>query len=171
MTKNILILTMALTFSMGLIAGCGAPSPKLVGNFSMTLKDYDQAVTHYEKALQDDPDSVILLTSLGRAYYNLGKYDKAEENFKGATEVKEGYPDAVFYLGLCAIAKDDRKAGFEIMDSFKYAGKPEVTKSVRSMARQLTDNTDDSSEYITKKMFQSWDDGMKAEHQAQTGKG
>ncbi len=169
MTKNILI--MALALSLGMLTGCGAPSPKLVGNFSMTLKDYDQAVTHYEKALQDDPDSVILLTSLGRAYYNLGKYDKAEENFKGATEVKEGYPDAVFYLGLCAIAKDDRKAGFEIMDSFKYAGKPEVTKSVRSMARQLTDNTDDSSEYITKKMFQSWDDGMKAEHQAQTGKG
>ena len=171
MTKNILILTIALTFSMGLIAGCGAPSPKLVGNFSMTLKDYDQAVTHYEKALQDDPDSVTLLTSLGRAYYNLGKYDKAEENLKGATEVNEGYPNAVFYPGLCAIAKDDRTTGFEILDSFRYVGKPEVTKSVKSMAQQLTDNTDDSSEYIAKKMFQAWNDGMKAEQQAQTGKG
>ena len=174
MTKNILvpILTMvlALTLVFALLAGCGAPSPKLVGNLSMTIKDYDQAVEYYEKALKDDPDSVTLLTSLGRAYYNLGKYDKAEENFKGATEVKEGYPKAVFYLGLCAIAKDDRKTGFEILDSFKYVGKPEVTKSVRSMAKQLTDNTGDPSEYITKKMFKAWDDGMTAEQLARTGK-
>jgi tetratricopeptide (TPR) repeat protein len=154
-----------------MLTGCGAPSPKLVGNFSMTLKDYDQAIIYYQKALKDDPDSLTLLTSLGRAYYNLGKYDKAEESFKEAIEVKEDYPNAVFYLGLCAISKDDRKTGFEIFDNFKYAGKPEVTRSVKSMAKQLTDNTDDSSEYITKMMFKAWDDGIKAEQLAVTGKG
>jgi len=166
MTKKFLFLTLALA----LLAGCGAPSPKLAGNLSMTVKDYRQAADYYEKALQDDPDSVMLLTNLGRAYYNLGEYDKAEENFKGATEVQNGYPSADFYLGLCAIAKGNRQAGFDILNNFRYTGKPLVTKSVRSMSRQLADNTDDPSEYIAQRMFQAWNDGMKAEHQAETGK-
>ncbi len=159
MTKLILILTL----SLALLTACGAPSPKIAGNFSMTFKNYEQAIEYYEKALQDDPDSVTLLTNLGRAYYNLGEYDKAEENFKGATEVEEGYPSAVFYLGLCAIAKDDRKAGFDILKEFRYVGKPEVTKSVNSMAKQLADNPNDTSQYIAQKMFKAWDDGIRAE--------
>ena len=166
MTKKILFLMLIMT----MLAGCGAPSPKLAGNYSMLLKDYEQAAQDYEKALQDDPDSVILLTGLGRAYYNLGKYDKAEESLTGATEVQADYPNAVFYLGLCSIAKGDRKAGFEILDNFRYVGKPEVTKSVQSMSRQLADNTDDSDDYITQKMFQAWDDGVKAEQLADSGK-
>ncbi|MBI9078632.1 MAG: tetratricopeptide repeat protein [Pseudodesulfovibrio sp.] len=166
MTKIFLSLTLALV----LLAGCGAPSPKLAGNLSMTVKDYQQAADYYEKALKDDPDSVMLLTNLGRAYYNLGEYDKAETNFKGATQVQNGYPTADFYLGLCAIAKGDRQAGFDIFDKFRYIGKSHVTKSVRSMSKQLTDNTDDSNDYLIQKMFQAWNDGMQAEHQAETGR-
>lgn len=166
MKKIILIVSLALA----LLAGCGAPNPKVSGNFSMTIKDYQQAVEFYEKALQDDPDSVLLLTKLGRAYYNLGEYDKAEKNFKGAVEVQSDYPNATFYLGLCAIMKGDREAAFEIFDNFRYLGEPEVTRSVTTMAHHLADNTDDPDEYIAKKMIQSWDDGLKAAQQAETGK-
>jgi len=169
MKNKFLTLALPLVLILGLTAGC-APSPKYVGNFSMTVKDYKQAVEFYEKALQDDPDSVTTLTSLGRAYYNLGQYDKAESNFKGAIEVQPGYPNATFYLGLCEVAKGDRKTAFEIFDGFKYPGEPEVTKSVRSMARQLVDNTNDPAEYISKRMMQAWDDGMRAAQLAQTGK-
>lgn len=161
MKKYLLPLLLCLAM-LATIAGCGS-NPKLAGNFSMTLKDYQQAAQYYEAALKDDPDSVTLLTGLGRAYYNLGEYDKAEAAFKGAVEVQENYPNAIFYLGLTAIAKGDREAGFKIFETFRYVGKLYVTDAVRDKAKRLSANPDATNEQITQAMFQAWDDGMKKE--------
>jgi tetratricopeptide (TPR) repeat protein len=147
---------------LAVLGGCGMSQPKLAGNLSMTLRDYEQAVTEYNKALKEDPDSARLLTGLGRAYYNLGEYDKAEEAFRHASDV-EDYPSAVFYTGLCRIAKGDRQAGFDILTNFRYTGKVHVTSSVRDMARLLAANPDLSSEAITQSMFRAWDDGLERE--------
>lgn len=147
---------------LSLLAACGAPNPKLAGRWSMTLKDYEQAVVEYQAALEDEPDSVTLLTGLGRAYYNLNQYDKASEAFRHAVEV-EDYPQASFYLGLSTIALGDRATGFDILKSFRYTGQIYVTESVRDMAGLLETNTDASFEYIQRKMFQAWDDGLARE--------
>lgn len=144
-----------------LLAGCGH-QPKLAGNLSMTLKDYEQAVVEYQKALKDEPDSARLLTGLGRAYYNLGEYDKAEEAFRHAAGV-ENYPSAVFYTGLCQIAKGDRAGGFETLTGFRYPGRVQVTNSVRDMAARLADTPDLTDEAITRAMFRAWDEGMDRE--------
>lgn len=141
------------------------PSPKHAGNLSMTVKDYQAAVTYYEDALKQNPDSVILLTNLGRAYYNLGEYDKAGKKFTAATQVQPGYPQAVFYLGLTTLAQDDRAAGFGILTNFRYPGKPEVTRSVTSMARQLSGNTEATTDYLIDKMIQAWTEGMTMDKQ------
>jgi len=141
------------------------PTQRTAGNLSMTLKDYDQAVVEYQAALKQDPDSVTLLTGLGRAYYNLGEYDKATEAFRDATEVEE-YPMASFYLGLSTIAGGDRQAGFDIFKDFRYTGKIYVTDSVRDMAKRLEPQSDATTKYITQMMFQAWDDGIKKEQDA-----
>ena len=133
---------------------------------SMTVKDYQAAATYYETALEQNPDSVILLTNLGRAYYNLADYAKAETNFTAATQVEPGYPQAVFYLGLSTLAQGDRAAGFGILTNFRYPGKPEVTRSVTSMAHQLTGNTDATTEYLIDKMAQAWTEGMTMDKRA-----
>jgi tetratricopeptide (TPR) repeat protein len=157
-----LILLCALTLSTA--SGC-APQPKLAGNLSMTLKDYGQAVTEYQEALKDDPDSVILLSGLGRAYYNLGEYDKAEEAFRHASEI-EDYPIAVFYTGLCQIARGDRQAGFDTLTNFRYVGKVHVTNSVQDMAKRLAAKPELDTEYITRTMFHAWDEGLAEERDA-----
>lgn len=163
MTQTILRPTLALLLLLTfiLMAGC-AKMPKVSGNYSMTVKDYEQAVKFYEEDLRYNPDSVITLTNLGRAYYNLAQYDKAEENFTDAIEVHPGYPDATFYLGLCAIAKGDRQGGLNMLSTFRYPGEPEVTQAVQTMARMLMDNTDDPNQYIEKRLMQAWDKGMQA---------
>lgn len=159
MTKLIRLCTVpALLLTFALVA-C-APQPKLAGNFAMTLKDYEQAVTEYQAALKQDPDSVTLLTGLGRAYFQLGKYDKATESFRHATEI-EDFPQASFYLGLSTVMGGDRTTGFDLLKQFRYAGNINVTNSVRDMATRLEAKQDATNEYISQKMFQAWDDGLK----------
>ena len=165
MTKKALPLILILALLISL-AACGSPNPKLAGNLAMTLKDYEQAVEKYQAALEQDPDSVTLLTGLGRAYYNLGDYDKATDAFQHAVEI-EDYAMASFYLGLSTIAGGDRQAGFDILKKFRYTGKIYVTESVQDMARRLTPQDDATTEYITQKMFQAWDDGIKQEQDSE----
>lgn len=163
MTHARALLALILTLSLlAPLAGCGMSHPKLAGNLSMTLKDYRQAVTEYKKALETDPDSPRLLTGLGRAYYNLGEYDKAEEAFRHAAEV-DTYPSAVFYVGLCQIARGDRTGGFQTLTEFRYPGRVQVTSSVRDMARRLADTPDLTDEAIAQAMFRAWDEGMERE--------
>ncbi|MUM76242.1 tetratricopeptide repeat protein [Pseudodesulfovibrio sp. F-1] len=151
----------AFLLSTLLLAGC-AHQPKLAGNLSMTFKDYEQAVVEYQKALKEEPDSARLLTGLGRAYYNLGQYDKAEEAFRHAAGV-ESYPSADFYVGLCQIARGDRTGGFETLTAFRYPGRIHVTKSVRDMAARLAANPDLTDEAIARAMFRAWDEGVDRE--------
>ncbi|NDV18005.1 tetratricopeptide repeat protein [Pseudodesulfovibrio sp. JC047] len=160
MTKTLSLIFIAFT-----ILAC-APAPKHAGNLSMTVKDYRAAAAYYEEALQQNPDSVIVLTNLGRAYYNLAEYDKAKQKFTAATQIQPGYPQAVFYLGLTALIQNDRAAGFGILTNFRYPGKPQVTRSVTNMARQLTDNTESSPDYLIDRMAQAWTEGMALDKQS-----
>ncbi len=99
-----ILLVLSLFLALAVLAACGAPKPKPIGNVGVKLKDDHQAVQFYQNQLKDNPDSVVNLTNLGRAYYNLADYDKAIDAFKHATNV-ETYPMAVFYLGLSHIPK------------------------------------------------------------------
>lgn len=168
--SKILIPTLLLTLGLtALLAACGAPTTnRYYGNFAMTLKDYEQAVEKYQAALKDNPDSVVLLTNLGRAYYNLGEYGKALEQFRHAMDV-EDYPMASFYYGVTRIVMGEREAGFEHLARFRYTGKTEVTESVRDMATRLARNEDASTEYITRKLFAAWDEGMDRQRQYEAG--
>lgn len=149
----ILLLALALTL------GCAKP-PKQAGRHTTQLKDFDEAVTSYQKALEDDPDSVTLLTGLGRAYYKLDEYDKAEDTFRAATEVQPEYPPATFYLGLCAIAKGNHGAGYKILREFRYPGKLHVTESVHTVAQELESDKTLSLETIETRLFKAWDDAL-----------
>lgn len=152
-----------------MVAACGAPTTnRYYGNFAMTLKDYEQAVVRYQAALEDDPDSVVLLTNLGRAYYNLGEYGKALAQFRHAMDV-EDYAMASFYYGLTTIVMGDREAGFAHLADFRYEGKSAVTRSVRDKAAMLAGKPGLTDEYIARQMFQAWDEGMAQQRETDAG--
>lgn len=163
MTKKVYLTTISLSLLVILI-GCPPPH-QTSGNISMALKDYEQAVVQYQQGLESDPDSVTLLTGLGRAHYNLGQYDEAIEAFQHSLDIEE-YPLASFYLGLTYIAKGEREKGFRILHAFRYTGKRYLTKSIRDMAYYLEPQTSATSEEITTKMFRAWNDGLAMEEDA-----
>lgn len=158
-TLKFLYFPMLLTLVLAL-AACGAPKTQKSGERTKSLGSYEEAVEKYTKSLKHDPDSVILLTELGIAQYNLGQYDAAIDNFEHATEIQD-YPKASFYLGLTNIVKGNRTAGFEMLSMFRYTGKRHVTETVRAKAKELSAIPDISTEEITKLMFEAWDEGLK----------
>jgi len=164
-----ILLVLSLFLALAVLAACGAPKPKPIGNVGVKLKDDHQAVQFYQNQLKDNPDSVVNLTNLGRAYYNLADYDKAIDAFKHATNV-ETYPMAVFYLGLSHIAKGDLETGFDILTNFRYTGNADVTEAVRSEAKRLRNSGDVTTEAIAQAMFKAWDEGLQKDRVANTPK-
>ncbi|HEX7021346.1 MAG TPA: tetratricopeptide repeat protein [Trueperaceae bacterium] len=62
--------------------------------------DLRGAVKAYQRALEEYPDSDIVLNNLGLAQRNLGRYDLALQHFRDAVEANPDNPDAQLNLGL-----------------------------------------------------------------------
>jgi tetratricopeptide (TPR) repeat protein len=59
-----------------------------------------EAVPAYERALQDYPESDIILNNIGYAYVQLGRYDLALENLSKAVSINANNANANLNLGL-----------------------------------------------------------------------
>lgn len=151
------LLTTALL--LGLVA-CGPPETRKAGERVEPLKNYEQVVEQYTSALQDNPDSVVLLTELGIAQYNLGRYDAAMKNFGHAMAVQD-YPKAAFYYGLTHIANGKRTAGLEMLTMFRYTGKLAVTKSIRAEATELLRTPEVSDQEAAARLYRAWETGLR----------
>lgn len=55
----------------------------------------DKAISLYTEVLKGAPDHAYALNGLGGVYADIGRFDKAEEYFKRASELSEGREDAV----------------------------------------------------------------------------
>ena len=51
------------------------------GNDALTAKDYEKALSCFQKALESNPEFTIALHSMGVAYGKLEQFDKALECF------------------------------------------------------------------------------------------
>jgi serine/threonine protein kinase/tetratricopeptide (TPR) repeat protein len=61
---------------------------------------YEEAVTHFQRAIELDPASVAGYRGLARAYADLGRLDEAEATYRKAIETKPDYWAAHNDLGL-----------------------------------------------------------------------
>jgi len=57
-----------------------------------TVADYEEAIRNFKELLKKEPDNVILLISLGNAYFDIGHDIEAVRVYKKALEI---YPDNV----------------------------------------------------------------------------
>ncbi len=62
-------------------------------------EDFDQALEHFEKAIQDDPQSISAYNNLGNVYLYLGDIDKAIEYYRKAIDMNSRYVSAHYNLG------------------------------------------------------------------------
>jgi tetratricopeptide (TPR) repeat protein len=87
------------------------------GRGYMNLKQYQQAIADFDRAIELDPTDVITYINRGRLYFGLKKYEETIASLERALELDPENGTAYYYLGLVyrdlneyqqAIAKFDR---------------------------------------------------------------
>jgi len=82
-------------------------------------EDYEEAIVNFKNILEKDPDNIIILISLGNAYFDLGMDEKAIETYKKALKI---YPDNV-------------SVRTDLGTAYRRTGKPD--KALEEYARSL----------------------------------
>jgi tetratricopeptide (TPR) repeat protein len=70
-----------------------------LGNISYLNKDYENALSWYEKAAAEDPENGIVLAGLARSHYELEQFDQAREDYQRLAEVSPETAEEYAYLG------------------------------------------------------------------------
>jgi tetratricopeptide (TPR) repeat protein len=82
-----------------------AEAHNLLGVIDSEKKDYSDALSEFQKALQLAPDSPEIHNNLGNAYVTAQKLDLAEKEFRAAIQLDPGNANGNFNLGLLLMAK------------------------------------------------------------------
>lgn len=61
-------------------------------------KKIRSSISYFKKAIELNPDLVVVYNNLGSAYYRLSNYDKAIENFKKVIDKESNYAKAYFNI-------------------------------------------------------------------------
>ncbi|WP_208107105.1 tetratricopeptide repeat protein [Halanaerobium congolense] len=72
------------------------------------------SITYFKKAIEINPDLVVVYNNLGSAYYRLSKYDKAIENFKKVIDKESNYAKAYFNIAASYYHKGN------LLTAYKY---------------------------------------------------
>jgi|LSQX01.2.fsa_nt_gb tetratricopeptide (TPR) repeat protein len=83
------------------------------GQMLLGKKQYEAAITYFEKAIKEDALNAEIYISTGIAYANLDKYDEAESNFKKALKINKDEGVVYFHLGNISFLKGDKSRGIE----------------------------------------------------------
>ncbi|MDR1006684.1 MAG: tetratricopeptide repeat protein [Bacteroidales bacterium] len=78
--------------------------------------NFETAIRHYEKVINEKPDAVSAYVNMGVAYVGLdGQYEKAIKCFEKAIELKPDYAEAYYNMGLAYGQKSNGKEGIEFI--------------------------------------------------------
>ena len=100
-------------------------------------KEYDKALVNIEKALENDPENILLLFNRAIIYYNnLNEVDKAKMYFEETLKVDPDHADANYMMGVIYIAKANEyvdkmnKLGTSASDTKKFEALKAEQKTV-----------------------------------------
>jgi tetratricopeptide (TPR) repeat protein len=68
------------------------------GNESLAQDDYSAAMTCYQDLLRVDPRNAVARNNLGTALSKLGRFQEAQDQFRRAIGIRDGYPEAHYNL-------------------------------------------------------------------------
>jgi tetratricopeptide (TPR) repeat protein len=75
----------------------------------------EKAIGYFEKALQLDPDRLIVLQNLGNAYRQEKRWDDARTTLERALAIKPQDPEANYSLGMVFAQKDDNDTAYRYL--------------------------------------------------------
>lgn len=129
MTRRLTIL--AVWAALAGLLGCGAYYD---GNRAMERGNVDEAIAAYDRAVGEDPTSVLARRALGRAQFAKGDYAAAQQTFDALLVMAPDDWQAVFYTGLIDVAEGRRSQGIERMSQvsvpFRYYMSEELRCSI-----------------------------------------
>jgi len=115
----------------------------------------NEAVIYMKQALELDPLSLIINTSLGRVYYCARDYDRAIEQLRKTLEMEPNFAEARFHLGLAfegkgkydeAVAELDRSVGlFQDRTMIAWIGRVYAVAGKRAEAIKVLDEVKEMS--------------------------
>jgi tetratricopeptide (TPR) repeat protein len=133
MRRNLFVLAVLAALA-GFVA-CGAYYD---GNRAMGRGDYDAAIADYQRAVGEDPGSVLPRRALGRAQFAAGDLAAARETFDDLLAMAPDDWQGLFYLGLIDVAEGKREEGVSRMLTlsvpFRYYMSEELRCSVTFVA-------------------------------------
>jgi protein O-mannosyl-transferase len=114
-----------------------ARSQNNLGDTLMKRGHIDEAMDHFLRALQIDPDYTEAQNNLGVVLARNGNLDDAIEHYRTALNIKPGYSDAYYNLGNALARKGDAKAAiYNYRKALEF--NPEFFKSYYNIARILS---------------------------------
>lgn len=70
-----------------------------LGNISYLNKNYESALSWYQKAAAEEPDNEIVIAGLARSHYELEQFDQAREDYQRLAEISPETAEKYSYLG------------------------------------------------------------------------
>jgi tetratricopeptide (TPR) repeat protein len=74
------------------------------------MGDSEDAILHYQKAIQIKPDLVVAYFNLGIAYQSQSEYDKALSAYQRAIELEPGFYEAHGSVGAVYLVQGELKS-------------------------------------------------------------
>lgn len=105
-------------------------------------QDWGKAVSFYQRALEEKPDNMKVITSLGLALYELGEYERSQEYYQQAAEIDPADPIPVEKLALIKIKLGQEKdaANLAMQAAELYLDREDVQKAIDNWNRVLVLN-------------------------------
>ncbi len=80
------------------------------GLYKLRVGSRGEAVYYLQKAFEQHPLDIYLLSDLGRAYFQNGQYEEAQNVLSSALQADPDNPDTLFYLGRTLMTIGENKA-------------------------------------------------------------
>lgn len=101
-----------------------------LGRLYLRLNEYAKAQTVLDIAVEQNPASASLINDLGVAHFRQQRTDAAARQFAAALQLDPEYPEALFNMALCQLARSDHAGATEFLDHYLILrpGDPRASK-------------------------------------------
>ena len=119
----------------------------IAGASNTGLKQFDNAIKSYKKAIKINPDFAEAYYNMAIAQKVIGEFEEAIKSYKKALKIKPNYFEAHYNLGNILSEKGDKKAA---IDSYEFALqiKPGSAMVYNNMGNILKDSNGDFKEAL-----------------------
>ena len=104
-----------------------------LGRLYLRLSDFPKAQTVLETATEQNPASAGLMNDLGVSHFQQQRTDVAARMFAAALQLDPEFPEALFNMALCQLARSDNPRAADFLDRYLML-RPDDPKALKERA-------------------------------------